>query len=164
MFIFSILLVRLHGTVAYKVYCFVVVGIRALLLVVLCCCFVFQLSVEDFSWQDAAGKGSFSNLENISRESGSVSYLPFVYAPLHAFRRHLPAQDREWYNLKLGPNSLSSDDVALNETLLYVNLDDATSDEDRPELLKRHGNFVVLSSVFVDMVTLLCCLLFLFSE
>jgi hypothetical protein len=149
MFIFSILLVCLNGKVACKMYCFVVLGARALLLLVLCCCFVFQLSVEDFSWQDVAGKGSFSNLKDISSESGSVSYLPFVYAPLHAFRHHLPVQEREWYNLKLGPNSLSSDDVALNETLLYVNLDDATSDEDRPDLLKRHGNFVVLSSVFI---------------
>lgn len=110
--------------------------------------FVFQLSVEDFSWQDEAGKGSFPNLENISSESDGLTYLPFVHAPLHAFHHHLPVQEREWYNLKLGPNGLSNDDVALNETLLYVNLDDATSDEDRPDLLKRHGNFVLLSSVF----------------
>jgi hypothetical protein len=109
--------------------------------------FVFQLSAEDFSWQDAAGKGSFPNLENISSESDGLSYLPFVYAPLHAFHHHLPVQEWEWYNLKLGLNSLSDDDKALNETLLYMDLDDATSDENRPDLLKRHGNFVVLSSL-----------------
>jgi hypothetical protein len=111
--------------------------------------FVFQLSVEDFIWQDAAGNSSFPNLENISSESDSVTYLPFVYAPLHAFRHHLPAQERKWYEFKLGPNNLISDEVALNETLLYVDLDDATDDEDRPQLLKRHGNFVVLSFVFM---------------
>lgn len=108
--------------------------------------------MEDFSWQDEAGKGSFPNLENISSASDGLTYLPFVHAPLHALHHHhLPVQEREWYDLKLGPNSLSNDDIALNETLLYVNLDDAISDEDRPDLLKRHGN-------------LLCSLLFLVSE
>ncbi|XP_023705672.1 V-type proton ATPase subunit S1 [Cryptotermes secundus] len=105
-----------------------------------------SLSVEDFSWKDEAGKGSFPNLESISSESDGLTYLPFVHAPLHAFRHHLPVQGREWYNLKLGPSSLSNDDIALNETLLYVNLDDAASDEDRPDLLKRHD--AVISKVY----------------
>lgn len=108
-----------------------------------------SLSMEDFSWQDEAGKGYFPNLENISSESVGLTYLPFVHAPLHAFH-HLPVQEQEWYDLKLGPNSLSNDDKALNETLLYVKLDDATSDEDRPDLLKRHD--AVISQVYRALV------------
>jgi hypothetical protein len=103
--------------------------------------FVFQLSVEDFSWQDEAGAGAFPNLETISSESGRLTYLPFVHAPLRAFHHHLPMHGRNWHNVKLAPNGLLSD-AAMNETLLFVNLDDATSNEDRPGLLKRHGNFL----------------------
>jgi hypothetical protein len=107
--------------------------------------FMFQLSVEDFSWQDEAGEGAFPNLENVSSESDGLTYLPFVHAPLHAFHHHLPMKGQNWYNVKLGPSGVLSD-VALNETLLFMNLDDATSDEDRPDLLKRHGKLLVLPS------------------
>jgi hypothetical protein len=111
--------------------------------------FIFQLSVEDFSWQDEAGEGAFPNLENVSSESDGLTYLPFVHAPLRAFHHHLPMQGQNWYNVKLGPSGLLSD-VALNETLLFLNLDDATSDEDRPDLLKRHGELFVLPSDLVN--------------
>ncbi|XP_069693062.1 V-type proton ATPase subunit S1-like [Periplaneta americana] len=105
-----------------------------------------NLSVEDFSWQDEAGEGAFPNLENISRASDGVTYLPFVHAPLRAFHHHLPMKGQDWYHLKLGPTGAPVDNVSANETLLFVNLDDATSDEDRPELLKRHD--AVISQVY----------------
>jgi hypothetical protein len=95
--------------------------------------------VEDFSWQDEAGQGAFPNLENISSGTDGLTYLPFVHAPLRAFHRHLPLHGQDWYHLKLGRGGFSKDAVALNETLLFVHLDDATGDEDRPDLLKRHG-------------------------
>ena len=116
--------------------------------------FVFQLSVEDFSWQDEAGEGAFPNLENISSESDGLTYLPFVHAPLRAFHHHLPMQGQNWHNVKLAPNGLLSD-AAMNETLLFVNLDDATSSEDRPGLLKRHGKLFVQPSNLVDELTYL---------
>jgi hypothetical protein len=90
-------------------------------------------------------------LENISSESDGLTYLPFVHAPLRAFHHHLPLQGQNWYNVKLGHSDLLSD-VALNETLLFLNLDDATSDEDRPDLLKRHGELFVLPSDLVNEV------------
>ena len=114
--------------------------------------FVFQLSVEDFSWQDEAGEGAFPNLENISNESDRLTYLPFVHAPLRAFHHHLPMQGQNWHNVKLAPNGLLSD-AAMNETLLFLNLDDATSNEDRPGLLKRHGKLFVQPSDLVDEFT-----------
>jgi len=100
-----------------------------------------SLSVEDFSWQDEAGEGAFPNLENISSESDGLTYLPFVHAPLRAFHHHLPMQGQNWHNVKLAPNGLLSD-AAMNETLLFLNLDDATSSEDRPGLLKRHDALI----------------------
>ena len=114
--------------------------------------FVFQLSVEDFSWQDEAGEGAFPNLESISSESDGLTYLPFVHAPLHAFHRHLPIQGQNWHNVKLTPNGQLSD-TAMNETLLFLNLDDATSNEDRPGLLKRHGKLFVRLSDLLDEFT-----------
>jgi hypothetical protein len=113
---------------------------------------VFQLSAEDFSWQDEAGEGAFPNLENISGESDGLTYLPFVHAPLRAVHHHLPMQGRNWHNVKLAPNSLLSD-ATMNETLLFLNLDDATSNEDRPSLLKRHGKLFVQLSGLVDEFT-----------
>jgi hypothetical protein len=61
-------------------------------------------------------------------------------------------QGRDWYHLKLGSNGLSSDAMGLNETLLFVNLDDASSDEDRPDLLKRHGKVCCTASCFHLMI------------
>jgi hypothetical protein len=115
--------------------------------------FVFQLSVEDFSWQDEAGEGAFPNLESISSESDRLMYLPFVHAPLRAFH-HLPMQGQNWHNVKLAPNGQLSDAV-MNETLLFLNLDDATSNEDRPGLLKRHGKSFVQPSYLLDEFTYL---------
>lgn len=105
-----------------------------------------NLSVEDFSWRDESGEGSFPNLENISHSSGGLTYLPFVHAPLYAFRHQLPLHGQYWYHLKLNPNGLKNDAVVLNESLLFVNLDDASSSEDRPDLLKRHD--AEISQVF----------------
>lgn len=106
--------------------------------------------MEDFSWQDEAGQGAFPNLENISSGTDGLTYLPFVHSPLHAFHHLLPLHGQDWYHLKLGHNVFNKDAVTLNETLLFVHLDDATGDEDRPDLLKRHGKFfIVLPPVFV---------------
>ena len=105
--------------------------------------------MEDFSWQDEAGEGSFPNLENISYSSGGLTYLPFVHAPLHAFRHQLPLNGQDWYHLKLGPDGLKNDAIALNESLLFVNLDDASSAEDRPDLLKRHGTIIEIAFNFI---------------
>ena len=81
--------------------------------------------------------------------------MPFVHAPLRAFHHHLPMQGQNWYNVKLAPSGLLSD-AALNETLLFLNLDDATSNEDRPGLLKRHGKRFGQPSDLVDEFTYLC--------
>ena len=125
--------------------------------------FVFQLSAEDFSWQDEAGKGAFPNLENIISESDGLTYLPFVHAPLRAFHHHLPMEGRSWHNVKLAPSGLLSD-AAMNETLLFLKLDDATSNEDRPGLLKRHGKLFVQPSHLVHQFTYLLTYLLLGAE
>ncbi|KDR13979.1 V-type proton ATPase subunit S1-like isoform X2 [Zootermopsis nevadensis] len=105
-----------------------------------------NLSVEDFTWQNEAGQSAFPNLENISAVADGLTYLPFVHAPLRAFHHHLPLHQQDWHHLKLGRSGFSKDAVALNETLFFVHLDDATGDEDRLDLLKRHD--AVISQMF----------------
>lgn len=98
-----------------------------------------NLSIEDLSWQDEAGRGAFPNLHNLSR-SGDVDllYLPFVDSPLEVLEHMFP-QKPGWNEAILGPEGIPilSEDTPYSN-FLRVKLEDAKASDGRSDLLKRH--------------------------
>jgi hypothetical protein len=101
----------------------------------------FQLSVEDFNWQDGANAPSFSKMSKLVDSVLSNSYS-FVDEPMSAL---MGLTDAQWTSTQLSldlPSSILK--KQFNSKYILVNMDDATSFEDRPHLLNRHGKNYLL--------------------
>lgn len=94
---------------------------------------IFQLSPEDFAQRDQNGNTIFPNLAN-SRDNSVVSYLPYVQNPIKSLK-HL---NKNFIEIDI--NNFDDIDIP-NDTILIINLNDAEDNEDRTDMLKRHGSF-----------------------
>lgn len=93
---------------------------------------VLQLSPEDFTQRDENGKSAYSNLSELKSEA-RVTYWPFVHNPIYAAKQ----LDKEI--VEVTSATFPEDYNFSKDNILLVNLNDATEDEDRVEMLKRHG-------------------------
>lgn len=92
-----------------------------------------QLSPEDFAQRDQNGDTLYPNLSKFKESTSIVSYLPYVQNPIKSLK-HLNKEFTETSIEKFSNDDLSKD------TILIINLNDAEDNEDRTDMLKRHGN------------------------
>ncbi|KAK7792195.1 hypothetical protein R5R35_005149 [Gryllus longicercus] len=105
-----------------------------------------NLSVEDFSWQDAEGHIGFPHLENLTSAAKRVEFFPSVHAPLKGLKR----LGYRWQTLQVEDQENDLSLPSEGGVVLIVKLGDARIDEDRPEFLKRHD--YVISEIYNDLV------------
>ena len=92
--------------------------------------------MEDFSWKDSNGLSSYENVKTIILNSGSLVFFPMVHKPQHFIQKLIA--DSKW--LYLNASETEFNDIHIhNQTFIYIGLEDAQNDENRPNLLKRHG-------------------------
>uniref|UniRef100_A0A224XKN8 Putative vacuolar atp synthase subunit s1 n=1 Tax=Panstrongylus lignarius TaxID=156445 RepID=A0A224XKN8_9HEMI len=90
------------------------------------------LSVEDFSWQDVQQQGSFPQLRNLTSMAAKTEFIPSVEDPLDALKGLEVSYNYLWK--KYDRNNLPTK----GGVLLEVKMKDPLSNEDRPDLLRRH--------------------------
>lgn len=93
-----------------------------------------SLSLEDFSWKDSEGQGYFPQLKYVTENAANFEFQPSVQNPIQAVQKLSEfgyasenVEDKEAYELPDGCGKI-----------LVVKLPEAQSDEDRPDLLRRH--------------------------
>lgn len=92
--------------------------------------------MEDFSWKDTKGLSSYENVKNIILNSGSLTFFPMVHKPQHFIKKL--TTDSKWHYLDASEIEFNDIDIQ-NQTYIYIGLEDAQNDENRPNFLKRHG-------------------------
>lgn len=99
------------------------------------------LSVEDFSWQDTKHRGSFPQIRNITMMSARQEFIPAVDDPIASLRELTVSHDYTWK--KYDGQKLPTE----SGIILIVKLKDPLTNEDRPDLLRRHdGNIADIYS------------------
>lgn len=93
------------------------------------------MSPEDFTLRDRSGKLVFQNLAKI-KSTTKTSYLPYVQNPLNAFKR------LESSVVEVSAEDINEDFKFPETEILFINLNDAKDDENRVDMLKRHGKIV----------------------
>lgn len=95
--------------------------------------FLLQLSPEDFAQRGRNGKTVFSQLSKF-KQDGKVTYWPFVRNPLLAIRQlEKPVTEVNGETYVRDPFEVADNGI------LLVDLKDARDDEERVDMLKRHG-------------------------
>lgn len=90
-----------------------------------------QLSPEDFARHGSNGQSPFSSIAQL-KSSAKVTYWPFVHSPIRAVKQ-LDKRITE-----IAADNLE-DLIIPNDEILIVDLNDARDNEDRIDMLKRHG-------------------------
>lgn len=93
---------------------------------------IFQLSPEDFAQRDVLGNTPYLNLVDL-KSKAKVTYWPFVHNPTRALKQ----LDKKL--VVVSADSLLGNLEVPKDSILVVDLNDARDDEDRTEMLKRHG-------------------------
>ncbi|KAG8234048.1 hypothetical protein J437_LFUL014773 [Ladona fulva] len=110
-----------------------------------------SLSVEDFSWATEEDYGSFPRLGNESRSSNTI-FFPSIHQPLKALEglkeagfkwvKYSSEDVLEMTTSGKKPNWLTDAAEVAKGVVLYIDLEDAHSNEDRPDMLRRHDSLV----------------------
>lgn len=105
------------------------------------------LSVEDFIMPDFKGDRSFTSLKDVLSEH-KLEYIPSVENPLAALTG--PQVKTHGYSLsQLNGNSIGATKIKKHNVVYIVNLEDADSKEDRPQMLQRHDEMI--SKLFAEL-------------
>lgn len=99
-----------------------------------------QLSPEDFAQHDRNGRTPFSQISQL-KTTAKVTYWPFVHAPIRAVKQ----LDKKI--VEVTAESLENDLTIPDNQVLIVDLNDAREDEDRADMLNRHGKTCKLEGV-----------------
>ncbi|XP_063237536.1 V-type proton ATPase subunit S1-like [Bacillus rossius redtenbacheri] len=101
-----------------------------------------NLSLEDFSWRDSDDKIAFPRLRTASSSAPSTSFFPSVQAPLKALRS-LQEDGYDVHHVDLQTQNHDALRIPHGErSLVIVELDDAKTNEDRPDMLRRHDDII----------------------
>ncbi|XP_044742178.1 V-type proton ATPase subunit S1 [Chrysoperla carnea] len=99
-----------------------------------------NLSTEDFTSRDTSGRNVFGTFNKLI-EDEKISYMPSVQSPLHVLL-NLAAKSK----VELKASDIRSGESQLPKPAagqyVFIHLDEANDDEDRPHLLKRHVKFM----------------------
>lgn len=94
--------------------------------------FLLQLSPEDFARHDSNGRTPFASISQL-KSSAKVTYWPFVHSPIRAVKQ-LDKRISE-----IATENLDRDLIIPSDEILIVDLNDARDEEDRLDMLERHG-------------------------
>lgn len=90
------------------------------------------MSPEDFAQHDRNGLTPFSNIAQLKSDA-KVTYWPFVHSPIRAVRQ------LDKTIVEVSAENLENDLTIPTDEILIVDLNDARDEEDRLDMLKRHG-------------------------
>lgn len=105
-----------------------------------------SLSSEDFRWRDFNNENEYAALQHVA-EKENLKFIPYVNNPLKALKR-LKDDD---YKIRVYEKGSKKEDEQIIQTekvyndsnnVFMINLFDALSTEDRPNMLKRHGQYI----------------------
>lgn len=106
-----------------------------------------NLSMEDFSWQDSEGQGYFPQLKYVTDNAANVEFLTSVQDPIEAVQNlsqfGYPLQNLDSKEVSDLPDGCGK--------ILIVKLQEAESDEDRPDLLRRHD--VKINEIYSQLLS-----------
>ncbi|KAJ8868650.1 hypothetical protein PR048_030189 [Dryococelus australis] len=109
------------------------------------------LSLEDFGWHDLENKIAFPQVQSVSSSSQFTNFFTSVHFPFKGLKNfqkdgydihHVDLKKQNMENVKNLPHS--------KKILVLLELDDAKTDEDRPDFLRRHDGIV--SEIYSEFV------------